>query len=353
MYKCEYCGKKFNTAGNYKQHLLKYCKNSLEYDKEKFKKHNKNIRESILCLNNKKLGEFKLFKVKCHKCEKEFEVKEREKLFPKKEKYFCSRSCANSHIVTKEHREKVSKTILSKNNKFNVTKLKKCKICGNFYISTEGCIQTFLCGNHSTKLNSLYKLGFNKKVLGNKEEVEKELERIKNILIQEYFNKKLSASAINKKYGNVYKRDEAFSLILKFFNIKRRSHSSAVSLSYQEGRSYPRKAGKDYQYKQGWHTTWNGKRVYYRSSYELDYAKELDEKKVNYEMENLRIVYFDTQLKKKRTAFPDFYIPSENLIVEIKGDYTYNEQEMKDKFKVYKKLGYNCKLILEHKEINI
>ena len=26
---------------------------------------------------------------------------------------------------------------------------------------------------------------------------------------------------------------------------------------------------------------------------------------------------------------------------------------MKDKFKAYKELGYNCKLILDHKEVNL
>jgi very-short-patch-repair endonuclease len=49
-----------------------------------------------------RLGIFSDFSVNCCKCNKEFTVNEREKLFPKKEKYFCSRSCANSRTFTDE-----------------------------------------------------------------------------------------------------------------------------------------------------------------------------------------------------------------------------------------------------------
>lgn len=55
-------------------------------------------------------------------------------------------------------------------------------------------------------------------------------------------------------------------------------------------------------------------------------------------------------LKKKRIAIPDFYLVDNNEIVEIKSNWTYDEQNMKDKIKVYKDNGYNVKLILEHKE---
>lgn len=43
-----------------------------------------------------RFGAFASYKVTCNKCGTEFEVRQREHLFPKKEKYFCSRSCANS-----------------------------------------------------------------------------------------------------------------------------------------------------------------------------------------------------------------------------------------------------------------
>jgi len=91
--------------------------------------------------------------------------------------------------------------------------------------------------------------------------------------------------------------------------------------------------------------------VYLRSSFEFEFAKELDGQKIEYEVEFKHIKYFDTQLNEYRCAIPDFYIPSTNTIVEIKSTWTLNKQEMIDKFKAYRELGYNCKLICDHKEM--
>lgn len=104
------------------------------------------------------------------------------------------------------------------------------------------------------------------------------------------------------------------------------------------------------RFKRGWHTTWNNKQVYYRSNYELDYCKLLDEQCVDYDMEAVAIEYYDTQLEQTRTALPDFLIPQSNTLVEIKSLYTYDKQNMIDRSEQYKKLGYNFKLILEHQE---
>ena len=105
-------------------------------------------------------------------------------------------------------------------------------------------------------------------------------------------------------------------------------------------------------YKHQKYITWNNKEVYLRSSYELDYAKELDEQKIDYEVEYLHIKYWDSQNKKYRCAIPDFYLPKENMIVEIKSSWTLNKQNMLDRMKAYKELGYNFKLICDHKELN-
>ena len=62
------------------------------------------------------------------------------------------------------------------------------------------------------------------------------------------------------------------------------------------GRIQPVNIEGNYQYECGWHTTWDNTEVYLRSSYELEYAQELDSKQINYEVESLRIKYFDTKL---------------------------------------------------------
>ena len=74
--------------------------------------------------NEKIYGEYKLFDVSCNKCRNIIQVREREKLFPKKEKYFCSLSCANSRIRSQETREKISKTLKEKAASMNIKRSK-------------------------------------------------------------------------------------------------------------------------------------------------------------------------------------------------------------------------------------
>jgi hypothetical protein len=107
-------------------------------------------------------------------------------------------------------------------------------------------------------------------------------------------------------------------------------------------------------YKHGYHTTWNNKQVFYRSSYEEDYYKILDIQKIDYECESLRIQYWDSEQKRFRTSVPDIYIPSTNTIIEIKSQYTFDidKQRMIDKFKTYKQNGYNTILIVEKQEVS-
>ena len=75
----------------------------------------------------------------------------------------------------------------------------------------------------------------------------------------------------------------------------------------------------------------------------------LDKQHIDYEVESLRIEYYDNTKKCYRIAIPDSYIPSTNTIVEIKSNYTLDIENMKDKKKSYEQLGYNFKLIVDNK----
>ncbi len=84
---------------------------------------------------NKKYGKYKSFTVKCASCGKEFKVNEREQLFPKKEKYYCSRSCANRRIHSEETKKKISNSVKTyyKPYRHNDVEI-KCKECGKVLI---------------------------------------------------------------------------------------------------------------------------------------------------------------------------------------------------------------------------
>ena len=108
MNKCLNCGKETDNE--------KFCSISCQNS-------NQNTEKA-----NKRYGVFKNFEVICNKCGGKFFVNEREKLFPKKEKYFCSRSCANSRKHSEKTKTKISEKIKKIKHKDKIKlNCKKCK----------------------------------------------------------------------------------------------------------------------------------------------------------------------------------------------------------------------------------
>ena len=237
-------------------------------------------------------------------------------------------------------------------NDVNVRKrqIKKCPVCGSFYFTGDGCKNVF-CKEHNYQMfKTLIKyFTFDKNKLGTKD-VEKEYERIKNLLYDLYWNQNMSSYDLARMFNYKSNPTNITQKFFKYLDIPTKGIKYAVQEGYLEGRQKPK---SDKKYKCGWHETWDGRKVYLRSSYEEDFANKLDKEKIKYDVESLRIKYFDTQLKRDRCAVPDFYLIEQNTIVEIKSEFTLDIQNMKDKKKAYIDNGYNFKLICEHKEIDI
>lgn len=281
---------------------------------------------------------------------------------------FCSKECARSYATSNElnkHQLKEAKCVncgkiiyIDKRASLKTCKCKecstkqfKCNICGQIYNEDDHHCKNEFCKKHNLKhIKLLIKyFGFDKNKLGTLE-VENEYNRIRNIIYNLYWKNNLSSWEISKLF-NYPNGNHLIQDIFVIMYIPKRNYKEASKLAILNPNKYNREIS--YQYKSGWHTTWNNKEVYLRSSYELDYAKELDKQQIDYEVEQLRIKYFNSILNEYKCAIPDFYIPFTNTIVEIKSNYTLNVQEMKDKFKAYKELGYNCKLICDHREMEI
>jgi hypothetical protein len=220
----------------------------------------------------------------------------------------------------------------------NIHSNSKCKFCGeiiNKKNSCDDCKPYVQLVNFFEKLE-IMKYGTKLNILNNE---------AVNILSDMYYNNKYSRLQISE-LTNIDKK----SLYLFFIknNFKLRELSECISNAIYLGRL--ERCEIKNKYKSGWHKSWNNNDVYYRSSYELDYCILLDSCKIQYSMEKLRIKYWDSILEKERIAIPDFYLPETNEIVEIKSDWTYDEQNMNDKIIEYKNNGFKVKLILEHKE---
>lgn len=287
-----------------------------------------------------------IFEIECQKCGKLFIIDCTQSAFDKgKYRKYCSDKCSHSRIFSDETKNKISKSLKK-------DRIVKCKVCGNLIVNkhkNKKCCSE-KCQHISRLIPTLVKyFNLNIDFVGT-DNIFEEIERIKNELFHEYWNNNLTGVDLGKKYDypspcNITGK------IFKYLNIPTRNCKDTNKLNILNGKINP--STSHCNYKHGWHTTWNNKEVYLRSSYEFDYAKELDEQNINYEVENLRIKYWDSQKNEYRCAIPDFYLTETNTLVEIKSNYTLNKQEIIDKFNEYRKLGYNVKLILEHKETEI
>lgn len=304
MFKCECCGIEHNGSYGTGRFCSEHCA-------RKF---------STLNIKKTKV-------IKCAHCGKDFVV------FARSNKKLCDKCSIEINAFSKKS------SILT------------CRICGQKYFkNTGGCPNEFCKKHNYLQISTLIKyFGFDKKFLGTPD-VEKEFNRIGKIFYNLYWEQGLSGIEISKIYG--YNNPHYFSFkILKYFGIDTRNRKDATKNAILMGKLKPHEI--ENQFKSEWHKTWNNKEFFLRSSYETDYANYLDSEKIDYEVELLHIKYFDTTKNEYRCAVPDFYLPETNTIVEIKSNWTLDIQNMKDKVKVYKELGYNFKLILEHKEVDI
>jgi len=261
---------------------------------------------------------------------------------------FCSLTCSAkfntpNRVVSEKTKNKIRQTLLNKHKK--KIKIRLCKICGQ-----EKCINKEICCHAKKWFFNLIPFSFDITLLETID-IHSEYYRIKDLILKEYFDNNLSPKDIKMKY-NYEKNYENILHILKSFGIKTRNLSESEVNACLNGKlsGTINNIKTKYQFKHGWHTTWNGKKVYYRSSYELKFAQELDERKIEYETEYFRIKYWDSQSLKYRVAIPDFYTIFNNKITEVKSRITFNKQNMIDKFNEYKKLGFDVSLLYENKE---
>jgi hypothetical protein len=119
---CKHCNKIFNESKGWFANHVRWCDSNPK--SQQFRKDNI---ERGKKLGKLRFGEYKRFEVSCFSCKSAFQVEERELLFPSKEKYFCSRNCANSIGGTTKANKygyKGYRTIAEKYYK------QQCAVCG-------------------------------------------------------------------------------------------------------------------------------------------------------------------------------------------------------------------------------
>lgn len=193
--------------------------------------------------------------------------------------------------------------------------------------------------------NNLAKMGYD---FNN--DVQEEYHRFRDKIADLYLIQGESMPSLMKLFG--IPSSKTLFLLFKTLDIDTRSLSDAGSIAHETGRSAV-PPGFTFNAKQEWHTSWSGERCFLRSSYEKEFAEQLDKEQIEYKTEAFRIRYFDSTVQKSRVAVPDFYLPKENKIVEIKASYWYDEQQMSDRFRRYEELGFKTMLVLDRKVVGL
>ena len=88
-----------------------------------------------------------------------------------------------------------------------------------------------------------------------------------------------------------------------------------------------------------------------RSQWEKIVARFLDRNRFKWEYGSLKVEYFDSDRKTNAVTIPDFYLPFQNLIIEVKSNAEYNSQKTKDKSQAIIQNGFNF-ILAGKKDIN-
>ena len=322
-YICENCGNEHDGSYGSGRFCSRICATSYS---SKFANTDEKKKQKSITIKSK------VKEVECECCHNTFNVQ------ISSNRVLCDDCFANRIKTRKTRLSNKDKCIIRRNRK-----LYRCRFCGAEY---KKCKHPEICSHYQLVERMSKYLGFNKGLLGT-EKVYEEYNRIKNDVHDLYWIKNMSIEEIRILCNYPYSTGN-FSKLLSHF-IKFRSVKDSLLNAFKRNRV---KIPVNKTYVSGFHISWNGKKFFYRSSYELDYCKELDHNKINYDMETLKIEYYDTQLKKNRIAIPDFLLIDENRIVEVKSSITYDKQNMIDKVKAYKENGYSFSLLYEHKMYN-
>lgn len=251
---------------------------------------------------------------------------------------FCSSSCSAKYNNVRRQRHPWTE---EQKEEHRVRVEQVCKYCGKVTgrlvapNREQGVCSE--CKSFVPRLKTLTQLGF----------VEGSLKDRYNAAVQkictEYFDEKESLCTLSEKYG----LDElVFYRILQQDSRGMRNISESLQTALEQNRIQLKDSPN---FVHGTHTSWEGFNFHYRSSWEKEYMERLDKQKIRYEVEPFYVRYWDTQQCRERLAKPDFYLLDSNEIIELKSSYTYNEQNMKDKFQAYRKEGYIPKLLLDWK----
>lgn len=110
---CPHCHEEFKQIdGRVFSNHVRWCKLNPDKDRLSGKIFKEKLAKKNNELTDRRNGRIKRFKVKCFTCGNDFYVEEREKLFPQKERYFCSLECGHKYAASCTDPKKISEGVI-------------------------------------------------------------------------------------------------------------------------------------------------------------------------------------------------------------------------------------------------
>lgn len=112
-FECPFCHEHLQMNPRQYANHIRWCKKNPSYERI-LGETTQNLKEATNKRMIKKYGQYKEYDVICSCCGNHLKIKEREGKFDPTKKYYCSRSCANTHHRTEESKRKIREIILNK-----------------------------------------------------------------------------------------------------------------------------------------------------------------------------------------------------------------------------------------------
>lgn len=245
---------------------------------------------------------------------------------------YCSKKCS---IASDTRVKKIKNTKLYRYGDSNYNNVEKSK---------KTCLEKYGVNNAGASLHSIEKA---------------KNTRIKKYGSYSYNNLEKYIETNKRKYGEVHFTKLKSFRLLQSEKLKNSDYQLKMKNGFYKkyGVYYPSQVSEFFEKSKYKYTPYelpSGK-VIKLQGYEYITINELlkiyNENEIIYKQCDMPEIWYDYQHRKHR-YYPDFYIPTDNLIVETKSEFTYNADISKNeaKFKAVKDLGYKFELKIYKKQ---
>ncbi len=182
----------------------------------------------------------------------------------------------------------------------------------------------------------------NSEILSKTQETNMKKYGVENVSSVSEFRRKAEDTML-ERYGSHSSKSETVKNKVKINNLEK----YGVEHPFQDSKVYEKAFKKSCKYKT---FKWNDGNISKVQGHEPIVLKELEESGYGFNdiltsTNDMPEIWYEFEGSEHR-YYPDFYIPSENLIIEVKSEYTLQKQLDKNqaKFEAVKKLGFNFRL---------